>query len=72
MLSVLNFKYFFILVKRDRIGTVNTKKIYTLKCGIVLFSPVGGIVCLINIVKKRKKVEFLLDCLSIYNCKSFI
>jgi hypothetical protein len=29
-------------------------------------------VCLIDIVKKRKEVEFLLDCLGTYNRESFI
>ena len=72
MLSVLDSKCFFALMKRDKVGTINTKKIYTLKCGIVLFSPVGGTVYLINTVKKRKEVEFLLNCLSTYNCESFI
>ena len=72
ILSTLNSKCFFALVKRDRVGTVNTKKIYTLKYKIVLFGPIGGTVCLINTVKKRKEVEFLLNYLSIYNYKSFI
>jgi len=72
MLSALNYKCFFTLIKRNRVGTVDTGMIYTLKCGIVLFGPTGSIVCLINIVKKRKEVEFLLKCLSTYNYKSFI
>ena len=72
MLSALNYKWFFALIKRNRVGTVDTGMIYTLECGIVLFSPIGGIVYLINIVKKRKKIKFLLDCLGIYNYKSFI
>jgi len=46
--------------------------IYTLEYRIVLFSPIGGIVYLINIVKKRKEVKFLLDCLGTYNRESFI
>jgi len=72
MLSALNYKYFFTLIKRNRVSTVDTGIIYTLECGIVLFSPIGGIIYLINIVKKRKEVEFLLDCFSTYNHKSFI
>ena len=72
MLSALNYKYFFTLIKRNRVSTIDTGIIYTLECGIVLFSPVGGIVYLINIVKKRKEVKFLLNCLSTYNYKSFI
>jgi len=69
---VLNYKYFFTLIKRNRIGTVDTGTIYILKCGIVLFSPINSIVYLINTVKKRKEVEFLLDYLSTYNRESFI
>ena len=65
---MLDYKCFFALVKRDRVSTVNTRKIYILKCGIVLFGPIGGTVCLINIVEKRKEVEFLLNCFSTYNC----
>ena len=72
MLSVLNYKYFFALIKRNRVSTIDTKIIYTLECGIVLFSPIGGIVYLINIVKKRKEVKFLLDYLGTYNRESFI
>jgi len=72
MLSALNYKYFFALIKRNRVSTVDTRTIYTLKYRIVLFSPIGSIVYLINTVKKRKKVEFLLDYLGIYNHKSFI
>jgi len=69
---MLNYKYFFTLIKRNRVGTIDTGIIYTLKCGIVLFGPTGNIVYLINTVKKRKEVEFLLNCLSTYNRKSFI
>ena len=72
MLSTLDYKYFFTLIKRNRVSTVDTGMIYTLECGIVLFSPIGGIVYLINTVEKRKEVEFLLDCLGTYNYKSFI
>jgi len=72
MLSALNYKYFFTLIKRNRIGTIDIKMIYTLEYKIVLFSPIGSIIYLINTVKKRKKVEFLLDCLGTYNHKSFI
>jgi len=72
MFSALDYKYFFTLIKRNRVSTIDTRIIYTLECGIVLFSPIGSIVYLINIVKKKKEVEFLLDCLSIYNYKSFI
>jgi len=72
MLSALNYKYFFTLIKRNRVSTVDTGIIYTLEYRIVLFGPVGSIVYLINTVKKRKEVEFLLDCLSTYNHKSFI
>jgi len=72
MLSALNYKYFFTLIKRDKVSTIDTRKIYALKRGIVLFSPVGSIIYLINIVKKRKEVEFLLNCFSTYNYKSFI
>jgi hypothetical protein len=69
---VLNYKCFFTLVKRDRVSTVNIKKIYILKCRIVLFSPVSSIVYFINTVKKRKEVEFLLNCFGTYNHESFI
>jgi len=69
---VLNYKYFFTLIKRNRVSTVDTRIIYTLEYGIVLFSPVGNIIYLINIVEKRKEVKFLLDCLGTYNYKSFI
>ena len=69
---MLNYKYFFTLIKRNRVSTIDTKRIYTLEYGIVLFSPVGGIVYLINTVKKRKEVKFLLDYLSTYNRESFI
>jgi len=72
MLSALNYKYFFALIKRDKVGTIDTKKIYTLERGIVLFSLAGSTIYLINIVKKKKEVEFLLDCLGTYNYKSFI
>ena len=72
MLSALNYKYCFTLIKRNRVGTIDTRMIYALEYEIVLFGPAGSIVCLINIVKKRKKVEFLLDCLGTYNYKSFI
>jgi len=72
MLSALNYKYFFTLIKRNRVGTVDTGRIYTLECGIVLFGPTGGTVYLINTVKKKKEVKFLLDCLGTYNRKSFI
>jgi len=72
MLSALNYKYFFALIKKDKVSTIDTRKIYTLKRRIVLFSPAGNIIYLINIVKKRKKVEFLLDCLGTYNYKNFI
>ena len=72
MLSALNDKCFFALIKRNGVGTVDTEIIYILKSGIVLFGPAGGIMCLINTIKKRKKIEFLLDCLSTYNCKHFI
>ena len=69
---MLNYKYFFALIKRNRVSTIDIRIIYILEYGIVLFSPVGSIIYLINIVKKRKKVEFLLDCLGTYNYKSFI
>ena len=72
MLSALDYKYFFVLIKRNGVSTVDTETIYVLESGIVLFSPAGGIVCLVDTVKKRKKIEFLLDCLSTYNCKHFI
>jgi len=72
MLSALNYKYFFALIKRDRVSTIDSRKIYALKRGIVLFSLVGSIIYLINIVKKKKKVEYLLDYLGTYNYKSFI
>jgi len=72
MLSTLNYKYFFTLIKRNRVGTVDTKTIYTLEYKIVLFSLVGNIVYLINTVKKRKEIKFLLDYLGTYNRKSFI
>jgi len=72
MLSALNYKCFFTLIKRNKVSTVDTKTIYILEYRIVLFSPAGNIVYLINIVKKRKEVEFLLDYLSTYNHKSFI
>jgi len=72
MLSALNYKYFFTIIKRNRVSTIDTGMIYTLEYGIVLFSPIGSIVYLINIVKKRKEVKFLLDCLSTYNRESFI
>jgi len=72
MLSALNYKYFFTLIKRNRVSTINTRTIYALKYRIVLFSLIGSIIYLINIVEKRKEVEFLLDYFSIYNYKSFI
>jgi len=72
MLSVLDYKYFFALIKRNRVSTVDTGMIYMLECGIVLFSLAGSIVYLINTVKKRKEVEFLLDYLGTYNHESFI
>jgi len=72
MLSILNYKYFFTLIKRNKVGTVDTGIIYTLEYRIVLFGPIGSIIYLINIVKKRKEIEFLLDCFSTYNYKSFI
>ena len=72
MLSTLNYECFFALIKRNRVGTIDIRIIYTLESKIVLFGPKGGIVCLINIVEKRKEVEFLLDCLGIYNRESFI
>jgi len=72
MLSALNYKYFFTLIKRNRVSAVDTRTIYTLKYKIVLFSPAGSIIYLINTIKKRKEVEFLLDCLGTYNYKSFI
>jgi len=72
ILSALNYKYFFTLIKRNRVSIIDTGIIYALEYKIVLFGPIGSIVYLINIVKKRKKVEFLLDCLGTYNCKSFI
>ena len=72
MLSALNYKYFFTLIKRNRVSTINTKKKYALKYGIVLFGPADGTIYLINIVKKKKEVKFLLNCFSTYNYKSFI
>ena len=72
MLSVLNYKYFFTLIKKNKVSTVDTRIIYILEYGIVLFGPAGNIIYLINIIKKRKEVKFLLDCLSTYNYKSFI
>jgi len=72
ILSALNYKYFFTLIKRNRVSTVDTGIIYVLEYGIVLFNPIGSIVYLINIVEKRKEVEFLLDYFSTYNYKSFI
>ena len=69
---MLNYRCFFTLIKRDRVNTINIREIYILKYKIVLFGPAGGTVCLINTVKKRKKVKFLLNCLSIYSRKSFI
>jgi len=72
MLSTLDYKYFFTLIKRDKVSTINIKKIYTLKYRIVLFSPTDNIVYLINTVEKRKKIKFLLNYLGIYNHESFI
>jgi len=72
MLSVLNYKYFFTLIKRNKVSIIDTRIIYTLEYRIVLFSPIGSIIYLINIVKKKKEVKFLLDCFSTYNYKSFI
>ena len=72
MISALNYKYFFTLIKRNRVSIIDTRIIYTLEYRIVLFSPTGSIVYLINTVKKKKEIEFLLDCLSTYNYKSFI
>jgi len=69
---VLDYECFFALIKRNRVGTIDTRIICALEYGIVLFSPIGGTVCLINIVKKRKKVEFLLEYLGTYNRESFI
>ena len=72
MLSALNYKYFFTLIKRDKVSTIDIRKIYILEHKIVLLSPTGNIIYLINIIKKRKKVEFLLNYFSTYNYKSFI
>jgi len=72
ILFVLDYECFFALIKRNRVGTIDTGIICALEYGIVLFGPVGGIVYLIDIVKKRKEVEFLLECLGTYNYKSFI
>ena len=72
MLSELNYEYFFTLVKGNRVSTIDTGTIYTLECRIVLFSPIGSRVYLINIVKKRKEVKFLLNYLGTYNRESFI
>ena len=72
ILSELNYKYFFTLIKGNRVSTIDTRIIYTLEYRIVLFSPIGSRVYLINTVKKRKKVKFLLNCLGTYNRESFI
>ena len=63
---------FFALIKRNSVDTVDIKKIYVLEYGIFLFSPADGAVCLIDIVKKRKEVKFLLDYFGTYNRESFI
>ena len=67
MLSALDYKCFFTLIKRNRVSTINIGFIYALKSGIVLIGPKGSILYLINTVKKKKKVKFLLNCLSTYN-----
>ena len=56
ILSVLNYKYFFTLIKRNRVSTIDTGTIYALKSRIVLFSPIGGIVYLINIIKRAVEI----------------
>jgi len=67
MLSVLDYKCFFALIKRNRVSTIDIGFTYVLESGIVLIGPKGNILYLIDIVEKKKEVKFLLDCLSTYN-----